>query len=82
MRPVSDEVSPFSAARRSAKPATNVFVSPRSFGRGCAAMANIRARESHRIERICASWALAGEISGSGYIHCAEVMLKSRMLRT
>jgi len=36
--PFGDEVAPFSAARRSAKSGTNAFVSPRSFGCGCAAL--------------------------------------------
>jgi predicted AAA+ superfamily ATPase len=35
---LSDEVAPFSAAGRSAKPGTNAFISPRSFGCGCAAL--------------------------------------------
>ena len=36
--PVGDEVAPFSAARQSAKLATNAFISPRSFGCRCAAL--------------------------------------------
>jgi len=33
-----------------------------NFGSGSAGLGNMRARKSHRIERICATWALAGEI--------------------
>jgi len=36
--PFGDEVAAFSAARRSAKPGTNAFISPRSFCCGCAAL--------------------------------------------
>jgi|GEM_PF-6467986 len=36
--PVGDEVAPFSAARHSAELVTNAFISPRSFGCGCAAL--------------------------------------------
>jgi len=36
--PLGDGVAPFSAARRSAKLGTSAFISPRSFGCGCAAL--------------------------------------------
>jgi len=36
--PLSDEVAPFSAAQHSAQLGTNAFISPRSFGCGCAAL--------------------------------------------
>jgi len=62
--PVGDQVALFSAARRSAKPGREAFISPRSFGSGCAARRNMRARKTHRIERICVPWAFAGEIIG------------------
>gem|GEM_PF-3381737 len=35
---LSDEVAPFSAARHSAQLGTRAFISPRSFGCGCAAL--------------------------------------------
>jgi len=48
---VGDEVAPFSAARRSAKPGTNAFISPRSFGFGCAALRNIARGRPNALEK-------------------------------
>gem|GEM_PF-3571357 len=39
--PVGDEVAPASAARQSAELAKNAFISPRSFGCGCAALKSV-----------------------------------------
>jgi len=46
--PAGDEVALFSAARRSAKPGTNAFISPRSFGSGCAGLGNMPAESQFR----------------------------------
>jgi len=45
---LSDEVAPFSAARHSAQLGTNAFISPRSFGCGCAALSDVRAKRLSR----------------------------------
>jgi|YNPBryantNP2012_1023418.scaffolds.fasta_scaffold05890_4 hypothetical protein len=38
LSPLGDETAPFSAAGQSAERATNEFISPQSFGCGCATL--------------------------------------------